>query len=375
MTRLQAARSGLRSTALSFTVSFVVVAVALAIGLLLVAITGASAGDAAKAMWEGAFGGTRQIGATLADTVVLTILALAWCVAFSGFRINVGMEGQALMGGTAAAFVGLHLGLPSPFPLLGGIVAAIVVGAAWAGIAAWLWAKRHVNEIITTLLLNLVAVQVLSWLIRGPLKDPDAAFPQTAALGDAARFPNFLSGSVLTWTIVFIPLFVLGVWFLLRRTTFGYSLRMTGANPEVARAGGIKPLRVGVIALMLSGAMAGIAGACLTLGGESTVVTDNFTAGVGFEAIAVALLARNRPLACVPAALLFAFLEEGGGLMEARVGVSSSLVDVCQGLVIVFVAGSAFYFERHQARAAGSSDELHGDIDDPLAQEVLRGTV
>ena len=367
---------GARSAAISTAVSLTVVVAALAIGLVLVASTGASAGDAATAMWEGAFGGTRQIGATLADTVVLTVLAIAWCVAFSGFRVNVGLEGQALIGGTAAAAVGLHLGLPSPLPLIGGIAAALLAGGAWAGIAAWLWAKRHVNEIITTLLLNLVAVQVLSWLVRGPLQDPDAAFPQSAALGSAARFPNFLSGSVLTWTIVFIPLLVLGAWFLLRRTTFGYSLRVTGANPEVARAAGIRPIRVGVMALLLSGALAGLAGACLTLGGESPVVTDNFTAGAGFEAIAVALLARNRPLACVPAALLFAFLEEGGGLMEARVGVSSALVGVCQGLVIVFVAGAAFYLERRLARAAGGSDELSRDINDPLAQEALRsGTV
>lgn len=340
----------IRGSLEDFGVSVLVAVVALALSFGLIALTGTSAVEAAQAMWDGAFGGERQIAATMSDTVVLVLLAVAWCVTFTGMRINVGLEGQALVGGALAAVVALKLDLPGGIHLFAAMALGFVGGALWAGIAAWLWARRGVNEIISTLLLNLIALQLVSWLVRGPLQEPTGAYPQTAPLPDSSRWPDFLAGNVLTWDWLLAPLLVVGVALLLRRTTFGFALRATGANEHAAAATGISPLRAGVVALLASGGIAGLAGGAILVGGETTVMSDNFLAGRGYEAIAVALLARNKPIACIPAALLFAMLAEGGGLMEARVGVPAAVVQISQGTVIVLVAAAAFFVDRRRRR-------------------------
>ena len=162
------------------------------------------------------------------------------------------------------------------------------------------------------------------------------------------------------------------VWFMLDRTSFGFSLRLTGANAEAARHAGVATTRVTVMALLISGGLAGLAGTSLILGGESTSMTDNFSAGFGFTGIVVALLARNGPWGTIPAALLFAVLRQGGGLMEARVGISSALVLITQGLVILFVAGSQFLFER---RRAVRVDSRGGRAGRPLVDVTRGGTL
>jgi simple sugar transport system permease protein len=150
---------------------------------------------------------------------------------------------------------------------------------------------------------------------------------------------------------------VLIVWFVLQRTAFGFELRLTGANEEAARHAGIGTVRVTVLAFLASGALAGLAGSSLILAGESGSMADNFSAGYGFAGIVVALLARNSPLGVVPAALLFAFLRQGGGLMEARVGISSAVVGITQGLVILLVASASFLFERLASVRVDATDE------------------
>ena len=156
---------------------------------------------------------------------------------------------------------------------------------------------------------------------------------------------------------------VVATWFLLERTSFGFAIRLTGANAVAARHAGVATTAVTVGALLISGGMAGLAGASLLLGGESTSMTDNFSAGFGFTGIVVALLARGSPWGVIPAALLFAALRQGGGLVEARAGISSALVLITQGLVIVFVAGSQFLLDRQRgvrvdAAAPGSGAPL-----------------
>jgi ABC-type uncharacterized transport system permease subunit len=343
--RSDALRRGLAALA----VSTAVAALALALSLLIIALTGSPAGEALQALWDGAFGSKGQLASTLAEMLPLTLVALGWCVAFSARRVNVGLEGQILVGGVAAAVVGLELDLPAALHLPLAVLAGVAGGALYAGIAAWLWARYDVNDIIGTLMLNFIAIQLVSWLVRGPLQEPAKSFAQTGPIDGSARWPNLLPHTVLTWDIVLVPVAVALVWVLLRRTPFGFALRLTGANSEAARAAGISTRRVGVAALVISGGLAGLAGGSLLLGGESSVMTDNFSGSRGFEGIAVALLARNSPVACIPAALLFAVLQQGGGLMEARVGVPSSLVEITQGLVIVLVAASGFLLARRRA--------------------------
>ena len=338
-----------RSALLAIAVSLGSAALALAVSYGIIAATGSDPNEAARALWDGAFGSRAQVAGTLSEVIPLVLVALGWIVAFSARRINIGFEGQILVGGACATWVALKVSLPHPLHLGLATAAGVVGGAAWVGIAAWLWAKRSVNEIISTLMLNFVAIQLVSWLVRGPLQEETRTFPRSAAIPESARWPKLLVATPLAWDLILALAMVVAVWFLLRRTSFGFAVRLTGANAEAARHAGVATTAVTVGALLISGGLAGLAGASLLLGGESTSMTDNFSAGFGFTGIVVALLARGSPWGVVPAALLFAALRQGGGLVEARAGISSALVLITQGLVIVFVAGSQFLLERQRA--------------------------
>jgi simple sugar transport system permease protein len=283
----------------------------------------------------------------LEKTVPLALVALGWIVAYAASRINVGFEGQIIVGGICAAVIGLKMhGVAHALHLPLAIGAGVVGGAVYAGIAAWLWAKRGVNEIISTLLLNFVAIQLLSWLIRGPLQEPEHSNAESGPIAASARWPLMLSHTPLGWDVLCVPAAALGVWLLLAKTVFGVRLRLTGSNEHAAQYAGVKTIRVGAYALIVSGAMAGLAGSSLILSGESGTLADSFSANYGFDGIVVALLARNSPAGVLPAALLFAALRQGGAQVEAQVGVSSALVQTIQGVVIVLLAGSAIIRQR-----------------------------
>lgn len=353
--------SRLRSGAAEVALSTVVAVAAVVVGLLVVLVAGESPTAAASSFFSGAFGGN-SIGATVRDMIPLTLVALGWIVVFKAGRFHVGFQGQLLIGGLFSVIVALEVsGLPTVVHLPLAVVAGCVGGALWAWAAAVLWAKRGVNEIVSTLLLNLVAIQVISWVVRGPLQEPTRTLPQTQPLPDSALWPLFPDQTILKWDVVLIPLGVALVTFALSRTTLGFSLRLVGANPTAARYSGVSPVRVGTWAIVTSGALAGLAGSSQALGVSVGGMTDGFDSGFGFQGIAVALLARNSPVAVIPAALLFAALRQGGGVAQAEIGVSSAIVDVMQGVVIVSViAAAAWLAMRRGAATAG----------EPLAREA-----
>lgn len=335
-----------------FALSVAVAIVALLIGLLFVIASGVGPGTGAKAFIDGAFSGQLNLAGTLSKMVPLTLVALGWIVAFRSGRFHVGFPGQLLFGGLVVSIVALKPDLPIGIHLPLCILAGAVGGALWAGIAAWMWARRGVNEILSTLLLNLVAIQVLAWWVRQPFHDHTTPLPLTPPLPSSAFYPTLLTNTDLHWDILLIPICVVAVAFILTRTTFGFELRMVGSNPHVAQHAGISPERIGSWSILLSGALAGLAGASLVIAGTTPAMGEDFGSDYGFTGIAVALLARNSPWGAVPAALLFAALIQGGGVMEGTVGISSSLVDVLQGVMIVFVlaATTILYFARRNRR-------------------------
>ncbi|MGW3951065.1 ABC transporter permease [Streptomyces sp. NPDC004752] len=339
-----------RDALTSIAISAAAVVVALVASMAIVAAADKSPVDAIDAMIDASFGSQTQFGAMLAKSVPLTLASLGWVLAFSVRRVNVGLEGQILAGGAFAAVIGLKVtGLPAVMHLALLVVGGVVGGAVWAGIAAWLWAKRQVNEIISTLLLNFVMIQIISWLVTGPLEEPSHTLGQTAPIANSARWP-IIESLNLRWDIILVPLATIVVAWVLSSTRVGYRLRLTGANKDFASYSGISTTKVAALAMVASGGLAGLAGSSLISSSPAGNMADNFSANYGFEGIVVALLARNSPMGCVPAALLFAFLKQGGGLMEARVGVPTGLVMVTQGLVIVLVAGSTFLLQKSQAR-------------------------
>jgi simple sugar transport system permease protein len=341
-------RPRLAQAGIDLAISVSVAVVALAIGFVFIAASGASFADASEAFVEGAFGTKANFANTLSKTVPLVFVALAWIVVFRAGRFHVGFPGQILIGGLLVAIVGLKVSLPTGLHVALAVLAGAFGGALYAGITAYLWAKRGVNEILSTLLLNLIAIQVISWVVRGPLQQPDSPLPVSERLADTASWPDLLADTTLKLDFLLIPLAVAAVAFGLTRTTLGFRIRLIGTNPQAARFAGVSPRRTGVIAILVSGALAGIAGSSLLLGAGARNLTDGFDAGYGFQGIAVALLARNSPWGVFPAALLFATLRQAGGVMEATAGVSSAVVDLTQGIVILLVlaATSLLHFAR-----------------------------
>jgi general nucleoside transport system permease protein len=331
------ARARLAGGGLDFILSVCVAILALLVALIFVVAAGVSFTDGAHAFVSGAFGSQLNIAGTLAKMVPLTLVALGWIVVFRAGRFHVGFPGQILIGGLFVSIVALKIHLPAGLHLPLVLVGGMIGGALYAGIAAWLWAKRGVNEILSTLLLNLIAAQILAWWVRGPFHDHTSPLPLTPALPNSARWPELLKNTDLHWDIVLVPVAAILIAFLLARTLAGFRMRLVGSGERIARHAGVSPERIGVRAIMLSGALAGLAGASLVAAGTTPQVGEDFAGTYGFTGIAVALLARNSPLAAVPAALLFAALEQGGQTMEGTVGISSSLVDFIQGLMIVLV--------------------------------------
>ncbi|MGZ4203565.1 MAG: ABC transporter permease, partial [Thermoleophilaceae bacterium] len=276
---------------------------------------------------------------------------------FKAGRFHVGFPGQILIGGLFVSVIALKIHVPAGLHLPLTLAAGMVGGALYAGIAAWLWAKRGVNEILSTLLLNLVAAQILAWWVRGPFHDKTTPLPLTPSLPNTSRWPELLINTDLHWDIVLVPVAVAVISFMLARTLFGFRIRLVGSGERVARLAGVSPEGIGTRAILLSGALAGLAGASLVIAGSTAPMGEDFGANYGFTGIAVALLARNSPVAVLPSALLFAALEQGGGVMEGTIGISSSLVDFIQGLMIVLVlaATTLVYALRRRQRASRTS--------------------
>jgi simple sugar transport system permease protein len=349
------------------------VAISLLVALALMAAYGVSPGEGISAFAQGAFGTDVNFAATVAKAIPLSFVALAVIVTTRAGKFQIGFPGQIMIAGIFCSIVALKLSLPAVIHLPLTVLAAMVGGALWAGIAAWLWAKRGVNEILSTLLLNLVAAQVLIWWVRNPFHDDSTPLPQTLPFPSSARFPSAVEGTELHWDLLLVPVAVAAVAYLLARTTWGFRLRVTGANEQVANFSGISAKRASTEAIVASGAIAGLAGSSLVLAATIPTMTEEFEDGYGFLGIAVALLARNSPWAVIPAALLFGALLQAGQSMEATIGISASLVGIVEGIMIMLVlVVTTILFYRRSRRAPGGPASAEGTIGTVTEAPVVR---
>jgi simple sugar transport system permease protein len=312
---------------------------ALAAAAALVAALGLPAQEALRTLVSGSVGSAAAWGATLGKTCPLLLTGLAVALAFRCGVWNIGAEGQLLAGALAATALATRAapGAPSvvllPLALAGGAAAAAALGA----LAGWLRAARGVSEVISTILLNFVAIQAVAFAVQGPLQEAAGAYPQSDALPAAARLP------AIARVHAGLPLALLsaaGTAWLLFRTPLGFRLRAVGHAPEAARFAGIPPERHGTIALAIAGALAGAAGA-IEVTGVTGRLFEGLSPGYGYTAIAVALLARLDPLAVVPSALFFGALEAGAGAMQREAGIPAVATEVVQAVVILFSVGFA----------------------------------
>jgi ABC-type uncharacterized transport system permease subunit len=320
------------------------VAAAIAVlSVLLLEAGGYDAPLALRALWSGSLGSSYAFtSATLVRATPLVLAGLAVALAFRAGVFNIGAEGQLLAGAAVGAAIGVKasatLGvLTLPVELAAGALA----GALWAGIAAWLRSRFRVLEVISTIMLNFVALHSVGYLVRGPLQEPLRIYPQSDALPDVARLPRLIAGTRLHWGLVAAVIAAALLWWVLRHTAAGFRLRASGANPQAARSAGLIDVgRVTAGAFLVSGGLAGLAGV-VELTGVTFALYENISPGYGYTAIAVALLARLDPLAVVGTGFFFGALEAGASAMQRDAGVPAAFVSVVEAMIVLAVIAAA----------------------------------
>ena len=308
---------------------------ALLLSALLVAAAGRDPALAMRALFAGAFGSTYGLLHVGTKATPLLLTGLAVLMAFRAGFWNIGAEGQLALGAIIAGWLGTIPGIPAlvHVPLV--VAGAFTAGAAWCLLAAWLKVRRGALEVISTIMLNFVALYLLSWLVHGPLQQASHAQPVGDPLAPSALLPRLVSRAYTLHAGFLLALAAAGVChFVLGRTAWGFRVRMTGANPRAAAWAGIRTDRTLLEAAAISGGIAGIAGAVEVMGVLGRLF-DKVSPGYGYTAIAVALLARLNPWALVPAALFFGALEAGSARLSQEADVSHVLVLVIQAVVIL----------------------------------------
>ena len=326
-------------------------ALALATGALIIAMSGKDPIAAYRALIEGAIGGaTPQQAAynsseTLINAIPLIFAGISVAVAYRTGLFNIGAEGQLLMGALAAGWFAVQFAsLPALLLLPLTLLASAAGGAVYGAIPGFLKAWRGAHEVITTIMLNYVAIFAMHWLLQnGPLTAPNAfGTPASAKIGDGAILPIILPTDLVPLSrlhaglVVAIAALVV-FWFLMWRTSLGYEFRAVGFSPRAAQQAGIDPKGRTVLVMAIAGAFAGVGGAVQIMGVLYRVY-DGFSPGYGFDAIAVALLGKNSPIGIFLAALLFGAFGHGGALMQSNAQVSAQIVSVIEALVLFLVA-------------------------------------
>jgi len=299
--------------------------------------------EALMAFWEGAFGSSYAIwSATLVRATPLLLVGLAVALAFRAGVLNIGAEGQLVLGAISASGVALAFGhLPAPIVMVAMMLAGATGGALWAGIAAWLRHRFGVLEVISTIMLNFVAAAFISWMVRGPLQEPSKVYPMSVSFADAARWPFLLEGQRTHLGLLLGLVAALLLWLVLSRTAAGFRVRAIGAGPAAAAsAGGVDARQLTWRVFLVSGALAGLAGAG-EVGGVTWALYEGISPGYGYTAIAVALLARLDPRWIVLSALFFGALEAGGASMQRNAGIPAVSVQVVTATILLAVLAAS----------------------------------
>jgi simple sugar transport system permease protein len=353
--RLRRANFDWSKVVLNFVLPLAGVIVALAIGAVFLLLLKVSPLTAYAALVDGAIGTRFGLTQVLVKATPLLLVGLGICIAFRASVINIGAEGQIVAGAIVGAWIPLAFSSwPGwaliPFSCVGGFLA----GAIWGFIPGILKARLRVNEILSTIMMNSIAVQLMNLLLQGPLMDPEAVARGTF-LAQTAQLPRQswltrLAPPTLLHSGAFIALaMAIAVYVLLWRTTIGYRIRAVGLNPAASRYSGIRVPFYEALSLTLAGGLAGLAGVIEVLGVQHRLMAG-LTSGYGFTGIVAALLGGLHPLGIVPASVLFGGLLVGADRMQRAVQVPSSLVTAILGLIVLFVSGASLWSRRWAAK-------------------------
>jgi ABC-type uncharacterized transport system permease subunit len=336
--------------------------IALLLGAVMMLALGANPLTGYSALVTGAFGGSYALSSTAIQAVPLLLVGVGICIAFRANVFNIGGEGQIAMGGLAGSATALALpNLPSPVMIPLVLLAGAAGGAIWGAIPGIFKAKYNVNEILSTIMLNLVAVQVMNYLLAGPMVDqsPDSVgglIPETKLLPPNSLLPILVKGTQLHLGVPIAVIVAICVYFLLWRTSFGFQIRSVGLSRNASAYAGMPVKRTITLAMTLSGAMCGLAGAILVFGSIShRMVTDGsltgFTGSAGFNGIVVALFGGLNPLWTIVSAFFFGGLIVGGSSLQVATGVPSDLVTALSGMVVVLVVSLEYLRRRARAQS------------------------
>jgi simple sugar transport system permease protein len=302
--------------------------------------------------------GIRPLTETLTFATPLIAAGLGVALAFRVGMFNIGGRGQMLVAAAAAGWVGFGVDLPWGIHILVALIAGMVAGAVWAGIAGLLKARTGAHEVIVTIMLNYVALYLVTWMLRTPglLQAPGSSNPKTPAMKDTAVFPDLLgAGYNLHLGFILSLIGVAVVWWILNRSALGFRFRAVGENPNAARVAGIDVKSMYVYAMLISGALIGLAGVDQVLGTTTTGFSSGIDAGIGFDAITVALLGRSTPIGVLVAGILFGAFKAGGYAMQAAEGVPIEIVSVVQSLIVLFIAAPPLVRAIFRLPAPGST--------------------
>jgi ABC-type uncharacterized transport system permease subunit len=391
-------------------ISVLAVFLALVVGGILIAVTDQDVQAAAKyffarpldtiaAIWDAVWGaysalfrgaiynfsaptfarGIRPLTETLTFATPLIAAGLGVALAFRIGMFNIGGRGQMLLASAAAGYVGFAFDMPFPLHMIVALLAGLVAGALWAGIAGLLKARTGAHEVIVTIMLNYVAFYLVSWMLRTPglLQAPGSNNPKTPPMKETAIFPDLLGPQ---FNLHFGFILVIGATFLvawiLNRSSLGFQFRAVGENPNAARVAGINVKNMYVYGMLISGALIGLAGVNQVLGTITTGFSSDIDAGIGFDAITVALLGRSTPWGTFAAGILFGGFKAGGFAMQASQQIPIEIVTVVQSLIVLFIAAPplvrAIFFlpspERDRKRAEKArrkalKAEVKGDVE------------
>lgn len=336
---------------------------AVVVGGIVIAVVGGNPFAAYLGLIQGAYGSASAWSETFVWATPYIFAGLAVALAFKGGLFNIGAEGQLAFGAVATAWVGyalpevLGIQIPMIIHLPLAIGAGILVGALWAAIPGALRAYAGGSEVINTIMMNYIALNITSFLLNGPMKDknPLNVIARTPEIAEGARIPTLLDGFRVHWGFPLALLVAFLVWYLLWKTTLGFEIRTVGTNPDAAKYAGMNYKRIIVLTMALSGLLAGLAGA-VEVTGLNYRHELGFSMGYGFDAIAIALLGRTHPLGVILASILFAGMRNGATRMQFLTQIPVDIISVIQALILLFVAADAII--RYIYRIKAKSDRL-----------------
>ncbi|BDU50846.1 ABC transporter permease [Haliovirga abyssi] len=320
--------------------------IAMLIGGGVIAYLGKNPFTAYMYLFQGAFVGKREIAQTLLMSTPLIFTGLSVAFAFKAGLFNIGSQGQMVAGGLAAVAVAAFVKTPLISNVVIAIIAAAAAGFIWAGISGWLKAKLGVHEVISTIMLNYIAINFEQYLLNYPFKEGGVAGPSpvTPPISAASKLPSILPPTSLNFGFIIAILAAITIWYILEKTVLGYEIKAIGFNPTASENAGINVVWGVVLAMGISGILAGLGGAERVLGG---IGQDRYISGLmasyGFDGIAVALLGKNNPFGIIVAAILFGALRAGAMKMQFLAGVPSQIIIIIQAVIILLVASENMF--------------------------------